>query len=83
MSEQDSSHVKYWRCDAWAKGSKRGSFSLVHTVEGRINVVSNARPGEVHRFPGILKFPSTLHADLIGAASDGEDAAELLMMAAK
>src|ERR1700688_2134899 len=83
MSEQDSSHVKYWRCDAWAKGSKRGCFSLVHTVEGRISVVSNARPRELHRFPGILKFPPTLHTDLIGTPSNGEDAAELSVMTPK
>jgi hypothetical protein len=37
----------------------------------------------VHQFPGILKFPSTLDADLVRAPSYGEYAAELLVMAPK
>jgi hypothetical protein len=49
----------------------------------RIGIISNARPHGVHQFPGILKFPSTLDADLIRPPSYGEYAAELLVMAPK
>jgi hypothetical protein len=82
-SEQDSSHGENQGFPARATGLNRGSFSFSHGVQRCIGIVSNARPYGVHPRPRILKFPSTLDAELVRAPSNGEHATEVSVMAPK
>ena len=46
-------------------------------------MIPNVRPHGVHQLPGILKFPSTLKADLVGPLLDSEHTAQMTVMTTK
>src|ERR1700674_690496 len=50
-------------------------------VQGRIGPIGNAQPYGVHQSPGILKFLSTVQADLVRPFLDREDRSPLAGMA--
>jgi hypothetical protein len=60
-----------------------GASGWSNGVQGRKGRVRNVRSKGVHLRPRILKFLSTVKADLIRPLLDGEHAAELTVLAAK
>ena len=76
-------HRRITRRQPGAAASDRGSFRLEHGGQRQFGIGSHARPLGVHQLPRILKFPPTLHADLVRAPLNGEYAAALLVMAPK
>src|ERR1700730_16030180 len=54
-----------------------------HAVAGRIGPIGNAQPYGVHQSPGILKFLSTVQADLVRPFLDREHGSPFAVMASE
>jgi hypothetical protein len=54
-----------------------------HAVQGRIGPIGNSQPYGVHQSPGILKFLSTVQADLVRPFLDREHGSPFAVMASE
>jgi hypothetical protein len=68
------------RCVAWLAGLDHGPFGVPDAVQRHIRTVGNIRPLGVHQSPRILKFLSTLTANLVRPFLDREHTAHLAVM---